>query len=126
MNQRQPLQIQQSHIDQFEFYFVNLNTQVLVENRDNEVVIRATRNAFSERRKVFFIHELAAEGFIPDIYARFSSIASTSWPKVRWLIDTSWLQPNTLRPAAADRFMIRLLAGAVLLWLGMMVVLFAR
>src|SRR5258708_19436005 len=58
---------------QHEFYFPGFDNLVLVENRPDGVVIRATRDNFSEARKSFFIRELAAEGFIPDACGWFSS-----------------------------------------------------
>ena len=50
---------------QFEFCFPNLDTLILVEESDDEVVVRATNNSFSERRKVQFIRELAAKDSFP-------------------------------------------------------------
>jgi hypothetical protein len=120
------MQTQKLHADQFEFYFANLDTLVLVENGEHEVVIRATRNTFSESRKLAFIHELAAEGFIPESYRWFSSFTSTSWPRVRWAVEMSWLTLNPIMAACANRFMIRALLGAGLLWLAMMAMLFLR
>jgi hypothetical protein len=110
---------------QFEFYFANLDSLVLVETREREVIIRATRNSFSEERKVSFIHELAAEGFIPDNYRWFSSFTSTSTSElnVRWLVDISWLSHNAAR-TTMNRLMIRTIIGAALLWLAMMALFF--
>ncbi len=108
---------------QFEFCFPNLDTLVLVEESDNEVVIRATRNAFSEQRKIHFIQQLAAEGFISDSYKWFSDFRSAKWLPLQWLVDYSWLKPNGAQAARTRCFMIRLLACAGLLWLGLMIAL---
>ena len=53
---------------QFEFCFPNLDTLVLVEEFDDCLLIRATRNTFSEERKIRFVHELVAEGFVSESY----------------------------------------------------------
>src|SRR5689334_24246105 len=92
---------------QFEFYFPDLDTHVRVEEAGDEVVVSATRNAFSELRKVFFVRELAAEGFIPDEYQSFSGFGTLAWLKVRWLVDTSWVKATGVHAAIAERFMMR-------------------
>ena len=56
----------------FEFSFPRLDTEVQVEVSAGEVVIRSNRDSFSADRKSFFIHELAAEGFIPDAFLWYS------------------------------------------------------
>src|SRR5947209_10934805 len=91
---------------QFEFYFPDIDTRVLVEEGEEEVVVSATRNAFSELRKTFFIRELAAEGFIPDEYQGFSGFGAVTWLRVRWLVDTSWVKANEVHAALARRFMM--------------------
>jgi hypothetical protein len=110
----------------FEFYFDRLDTLVLVETRDETVVIRATRDTFSERRKEFFIRELAAEGFIPDECRWFSPAGGEVAGHVRWLVDFSWLQPDEALAAQTRRFMLRLLSSATLLWLLLLGFLFWR
>ena len=107
----------------FEFYFPDRDTLLLVEETGDTVVIRATRNTFSEQRKRRFIHELAAEGFIPDSYQWFQLAEPGSYAGVRWLIDRSWLEISEAMRAPARRFMRRLLAAAVLFWLGLMAAL---
>jgi hypothetical protein len=75
----------------FEFSFPALDTELQVELRDDEVVIRATRDAFTEDRKAAFIHELASEGFIPDEYLWYSAFEGRgSGQVVRWRIDPFW------------------------------------
>ena len=53
--------------------------------------IRAALDNYSERRKALFIHELAAEGFIPDEYQFMTNTDSDSFFRIQWVIDTSWL-----------------------------------
>ena len=103
-----------------EFSFPDLDTLVLVENFGEDVLIRATRNTFSEQRKIYFIRELAAEGFIPDGFQRLPDLDPQS-SKVRWLVDFSWLKLHQAIAARANKFMIRLLASAALVWLGLMI-----
>lgn len=107
----------------FEFYFPDVDTLVRVETSSVAVVIRASRNTFSEQRKRRFIHELAAEGFIPDDYEWLSLASSELSRGVRWLVDVSWLKIDPEMTAKTRRFMVRLIAGAALLWLVMMTVL---
>ena len=107
----------------YDFYFPDVDTLVRVEASPEAVTIRASRNTFSERRKRCFIHELAAEGFIPDDYEWLSLAGSEVSRGVRWLVDFSWLKITPEVTACANRFMLRLLAGAGLLWLGLMAVL---
>jgi len=109
---------------QHEFYFRDLDNLILVENRPDGVVIRATRDNFSEARKSFFVRELATEGFIPDSCGWFSSSAPDAFFGVRWVIDRSWvgLHPKVTR--RTDRLMRRLLLGVSLFWLGFMSLLF--
>jgi hypothetical protein len=105
----------------YEFCFPNLDTLVLVEENDELVLVRATRNTFSERRKIFFIRELAAEGFVSDEYRYVETISPTNYLPVRWLIDYSWLKPAAKALAARTRrIMVGMLGGATLLWLVMM------
>jgi hypothetical protein len=100
-----------------------VDTLVRVETSSVAVVIRASRNTFSEQRKRRFIHELAAEGFIPDDYEWLSLASSELSRGVRWLVDVSWLKIDPEMTAKTRRFMVRLIAGAALLWLVMMTVL---
>jgi len=100
----------------FDFCFPSLDTHVRVEEEGGVVVIRASRNTFTPRRKNCFIRELAAEGFIAD-HHQWSSVATgESFLGVRWLVDKSWLKLDPAIRASADRFMVRSLVGAALLW----------
>jgi len=111
--------------ESFEFYFSKLDTLVCVENRSNQVLIRATKATFSEAHKACFIRELAAEGFIPDDYQWFNEHSSYSVePGIRWLVDRSWCKLNPAAIASARQFMVRTLVGGVLLWLLLIVSLF--
>jgi hypothetical protein len=108
----------------FEFQFASLDTLVQVENSSDGVIIRATRNTFSEARKISFIHELAAEGFVDDSFCAFSGFKTTSSVPIRWFVDRSWLKLDKNAVAQTNRFMIRLILSAVFLWLVMMAGLF--
>jgi hypothetical protein len=118
------MMLKKNSTGQFEFCFPQLDTLILVEELATEVVIRATRNTFSEQRKIYFIRELAAEGFISDNYRWVTGFDSFSWLRVHWLLDASWLEPCQVQIARSRKFMIRLLAFTALLWLAMMTALF--
>ena len=107
----------------YEFYFPDVDSLVQVEASPGDVVIRASRNTFTEQRKRNFIHVLAAEGFIPDDYEWLSLAGSELSRGVRWLVDVSWLRIDPAVVAGANRFMLRLLAGAAALWVVLMTVL---
>ena len=104
----------------YEFYFADLDTLVLVESSPDDVTVRVTRNTFSDRRKRCFIHELVAEGFIPESYAWVSVGGSGFSPEVRWLVDLSWLKGQLPDAAVSRRFMLRAFAGATVLWIVLM------
>jgi hypothetical protein len=117
------MQIQSALPCCYEFYFPEMDTLIQVETSAAAVVIRASRNTFSERRKLSFIHELAAEGFIPEDYEWLSLAGAESSRGIRWLVDFTWLQIDPAMTARTRRFMVRVIAGAALLWLVMMTVL---
>ena len=104
----------------FEFCFPQLDTLALVENRPEEVIIRLTRDTFTEERKTCFVRELAAEGFIAEDFRWASARTYFSPCHVNWLIDRSWLKHDPLMIAKTHRFMVRALAGGLLLWFVLM------
>jgi len=110
----------------FEFCFPRHDTLVLVEDAGGEVLIRATRDTFTEERKLAFVHELAAEGFIPDRYLWCSTINQHDILGVRWLVDYSWLALNEAMLARTRRFVVRLLVASALAWLALMALVLLR
>ncbi len=90
------------------FPFPALDTLVEVREEETEVVIRATRDAFTPIRKEFFIKELIAEGFISERY-RWSGC-------IRWLVDTGWLTLPQAALVRARRFMVRLMVTTTAVW----------
>jgi hypothetical protein len=113
-------------LEGFEFYFAQLDTLVWVEPSPAAVVIHSSRATFSEARKLCFIRELAAEGFIPDDYYWRTLDGPEALRGVRWEVDASWLQRDAALAAQTRRFMVRLIGSAVLLWLIMMTALLVR
>jgi hypothetical protein len=100
----------------FEFYFADLDTHALVEEDEGGVTIRVTRDTFSEKRKVRFIRELAAEGFISDRHGNFSGFVSSPWLNVRWIKDFSWLKPAPELVAKARRQLVLSIAAGLSIW----------
>jgi len=110
----------------FEFCFLELDyTLVRVEEAAGDVTIRATADTFSRRRKINFIRELAAEGFIPDEYQWSSpSESGPHFRGVRWLVDGSWLKVDEALNARNHRLVRRFILPATLLWLLMLYLVF--
>jgi len=69
-----------------QLYIPDLDNHILIENNADEVVISATRDNFSENRKIFFIRHLSAEGYIPDRYKWFSEPAESGFFGVKWMV----------------------------------------
>jgi hypothetical protein len=90
---------------------------IQVENADGNVIIRATRDNFSERRKAFFIRYLAAEGYIPEDFEEHPII---------WAVDLGRGEHRNPLVQRTNRFMIRLFISASLLWLALMSLAFLR
>jgi hypothetical protein len=107
----------------YNFYFPDVDTLIRVESSPEAVIIRASRNTFTDQRKRSFIHQLAAEGFIPDDYDWFLLASSEISRGARWLIDYSWLKIDATALAPTDRFMHRLIGGTCLLWIALITVL---
>lgn len=99
----------------YDFNFPDLDTLVRVEIHGSDVTIRTTRDSFSPRRKRAFIHELAAEGFIPEDLD-WSTICGSAWKRktVRWTVDTDWLEPDPYVKATSTKLVVRLFSGSVL------------
>lgn len=108
----------------FEFSFPQFDTLLRVEALDSQIVIRATRDSFSEQRKLSFIRELASEGFIRDELRWFSDERLRADPGILWVVDYSWLSLNPRLLARSRRFMIGFISVALLGWLAMMAFLF--
>ncbi len=104
----------------YEFYHDQPYNLLLVEQNDDGVVIRAAWDNFSERRKTFFIKQIAAEGFIPDRYQWFSNFDENGYTGIRWVIDRTWLKVHPAAVEKARRFMVGTLLGASFLWLILM------
>jgi len=120
------MKIHSSPARRYDFYFPDLDTLVRVESSPEGVTIRASRNSFSDQRKRSFIHELAAEGFIPEDF-EWRSLGSSELSRgVRWLIDFSWLNIDASALALADRAMYRLIGGAFVLWVVLMSAILLR
>jgi len=109
----------------YEFCFAQLDTLVQVEHDGETVVVRATRDTFSSQRKEYFIHELAAEGFIPDVFRWYSTGNRHFAYPVHWLVDINWLTPDRMALRRTRRIIVRALVGATLLWMFILGLLFS-
>lgn len=115
------------HPKQVEFINHEPENFILIENEtDGTVLIRAARNNFSERRKIAFIHEMAAEGFIPDHLQWFSDSDTHTLTDVKWVIDHSWVRIHSAARKNAKRLMVAMLMFAGSLWLILMGVAIMR
>ena len=108
------------------FHFVKFDSLVRVETRGGKVLVKTSRNNFSERQKAFFIRHLAAEGFIPDEYQAFSEKSSSHFPNLRWAVDTSWMQGvASFREQAIRQALCAVAIGGVI-WLISLLPVFVR
>ena len=107
---------------QYVFRFPHLSTVVQVEVIGNAITIRASGDTFSRRRKISFLRELVAEGFIPDEYQWSSFSAVRSDYPIVWVVDRSGfevIEENlasrrlAIRLVTATALMVALLMGAL-------------
>ncbi len=111
--------------EHFDFNFPELDTLVRVEVQESDVTIRMTRDSFSPRRKRSFVHELASEGFIPEDLD-WATLMGPSWgrPKVRWTVDTSWLQIDDSVRETSRRLVLGLFSASGLMLAVLMALVF--
>jgi hypothetical protein len=109
-----------------QLYLPDIDTHVLVENHEGAVVLRASSNHLSERRKAFFVRHLAAEGFIPIRYQWLVGGDVDCVPGLTWIVDNSWLRLHPAMIQRTNRIMRRILIGAGTLWVVMILALLAR
>ncbi|PTX92574.1 hypothetical protein [Opitutus sp. ER46] len=103
----------------YEFTFPDVDTLLKVETPDPEtVIVRATRNSFSERRKIAFIRQLAAEGFIADGCQWYPLPAGM--PQIHWVVDVSWLRLSQAAKAHSRRLTFFLVGGGLVAWTGLL------
>ena len=88
---------------------------IVIENLEDQVLFRAAEDNFSERRKAFLIRQLAAEGYIPDVFEDFTEHSRTKG--LVWVTDRSLLFIGPEARRRNSRFMKRLVLGGCLLWL---------
>ena len=74
----------ETHSVRYEFIFSELDTLVEVEPHCEQVIIRVTRDSFSEQRKDLFVRYLIEEGFIDE------SAYWSSSKRIEWRLDRSW------------------------------------
>jgi hypothetical protein len=98
---------------QFVFRFPHVSTVVQVEVIGSSVTIRASADTFSRRRKLSFVRELVAEGFIPDEFQwSLFTEARSDYPIV-WIVDRSGFEVVE-ENLASRRLAIRLVAATAL------------
>jgi hypothetical protein len=98
---------------QFVFQFPHLSTVVQVEVVGSAITIRASADTFSRRRKLSFVRELVAEGFIPDEFQWSSLSEARSDYPILWLVDRSGFEVVE-ENLASRRLAIRLVAATAL------------
>jgi hypothetical protein len=105
----------------FDFCFIHLDyTLVRVEEFEGRVTIRATADTFSKRRKLSFIRELAAEGFISDDRWLSPFDGEPDSYGIRWLVDGSWVKPDKALMERNHRLVRRFLLPVTFVWLSFM------
>lgn len=105
--------------EQSKLYIPDLDNHILVENQGGSVVIHASRNNISERRKALFVRHLAREGHIPDQYEWFCEPRPEEFLNVRWVVDRSWSEsdPRIERRAWQRELGVTLLGLAIFVML---------
>lgn len=82
-------------------------------------MITARRDNFSEEDKIFFIQYLVEEGFIPDRYRAYGEPGESIRLTLDWIVEENcrpeWPEAPLHYPRT-NRFMIRLLGCASILW----------
>jgi len=101
----------------FEFSFPALDTLIRVEAWAGRTIIRSSRDTFSTVRKLSFIRELVAEGFIDGACVEAGAVK-----RLRWIVDPQLGERRDR--ALANRFMVRSLCGVSLLWSVLMLLMF--
>jgi hypothetical protein len=98
---------------QYVFRFPHLSTVVQVEVVGSSITIRSSADTFSRRRKLSFVRELVAEGFIPDEF-QWSSLSEvrSDYPIV-WIVDRSGFEVVE-EDLASRRLAVRLVAATAL------------
>ncbi len=105
----------------FDFCFIHLDyTLVRVEEFEGCVTIRATADTFSKRRKMSFIRELAAEGFISDGRWISPFDGEPDSYGIRWLVDDSWVKPDAALMERNHRLVKRFILPLTFVWLAIM------
>jgi hypothetical protein len=107
----------------YEFHLAEHQTAIQVVATKEKVIIRASRDRVPTERKISFIRELAAEGFIDTSYRFFGGFEDGIFP-IEWIIDESWLKPGNAARARTNRIMIGSLAVACVLWITMITAAF--
>ena len=100
------------------------HNRLVIENRADGVLIHAARDNFSPRARTCFVRYLAAEGYIPARYEWVAEIEKGGCSGLKWTVENSpgWSIAEARRKAA--RQVLRVILGASLVWLGLMVYAF--
>jgi len=97
----------------------NPENLLVIENRPDNVIIRAARNNFSPQQKAYFIRYLAAEGYIPDHFQWFTDPEMEFHRGIDWIVDRS-AAVDEGPPRRALRQIVRCIFYAALAWLALM------
>jgi hypothetical protein len=109
----------------FEFVKEAPENRILVESGDDGVLVRASRNNFSSRRKCSFIREIAAEGFVPDYLQTLTESEMDGREGVRWIVDDSWVPTQSNAANARAQQVLKTVSVGVILWVALMLMLVA-
>ena len=117
------MRVQNRYPSQAEFRISRPQNFLVVQNWADQVVVRAARDNFSDRRKRLFVRHLAAEGFIPDRYELLALGGGSVMPGIEWII----MQPQGSALDSHRRALRQVLLTilwATLLWLSLMLFAF--
>ena len=105
---------------EWEFYLPEHDNHILVETEAEMVLIRASRDNLSGRAKAFFIHHLAAEGYIPSRFEWYPE--GGDLPGVKWVVDRSWIKLDPKIAKRNERQVLKLLGYSIAVWAGIIAI----
>jgi hypothetical protein len=101
-----------------ELFISHPEKRLLVQNRADQVVIRAPRNNFSPREKILTIHYLAAEGYIPERFQWLGDMETAQFSGLTWIVENPH-EPDSTHKREMVYQVLRVIFLTGLVWLAL-------